>query len=135
MILRELYTSYAPVRSYSEMDLIVSQVKRQSRAWVSVNETDGTAVLSFELGGSPGKIVVKAKPGVGSRKGKRTLFTGPEVLAKRAKAAAIAQQGGAHPQDFEEVREILLRGVGNNVINRFLNPDAFDIISVNFTEA
>lgn len=136
MRLLELYepepTSYGHVRSYSEMDLIVTQVRRLAHAWVSVNEDKGTAVVSFEIEGEPGKIVVRAKPGIGGRPGQTTLYTSQEVLCKRAKAAAIAQKGGQIPQDFEEVRETLLAGVGNNVIKRFLNTDAFDIVSVNF---
>lgn len=134
MKLLELYdpTSYGHVRSHSEMDLIINHVRRLGLAWVSVNEDNGTAVLSFEIENEPGKIVVRAKPGIGGRPGKKTLFTRQEVLRKRAKAAAIAQKGGHIPQDFEEVRETLLAGVGNNVIKRFLNTEAFDIVSVNF---
>lgn len=132
MLLNEIYDtgSYTKLKSFSEIDHILTQVKKQARAWVSVDERVGTAVLTFNLEENTVKIIVKAKPGVGSRKGKTTLLSSPEVLIKRAKAAAIAQRGGHMPQDFEEVRETLLGGVGPNVIRRFLNPDAFEIEAV-----
>jgi hypothetical protein len=131
MLLNELY---APMRSHSEIDLMVTHARTLNRAWIAIDEDKGTAVVSFEVEGHdgkfhPAKIVVRAKPGISGKPGKGSLLSGPEVLVKRAKGAAMAQLHGHVPKDIEQIRSVLLGGVGNNALRRFLDPKAFDIIS------
>ena len=134
MLLSEIYE---PIHSHSEIDLLVNHVRTLGRAWIAIDEDQGTAVISFEIEDEAakfhsGKIVVRAKPGTSGKAGKRSLLTGPEVLVKRAKGACMAQLHGAVPQTIEHIRATLLSGVGNNAIRRVLDPTAFEIVSAHY---
>lgn len=134
----QLNEFYEPLTSHSEIDLLVKHVRTLGRGWIAIDEDKGTAVVSFEVEDEkgvyhPGKIVVRAKPGVSGRPGKRSLLSGPEVLVKRAKGACMAQLHGAEPQTIEHIRKTLLAGVGNNALRRFLDPAAFEIVSAHYS--
>ncbi len=134
----QLNEFYEPLTSHSEIDLLVKHVRTLGKGWISIDEDRGTAIVSFEIEDEkgnrhPGKIVVRARPGVSGKPGKRSLLTGPEVLVKRAKGACMAQLHGVTPQTIDHIRQTLLAGVGNNALRRFLDPDAFEVVSAHYS--